>query len=113
MVLRGLLWTFSTRTAGTTWAAPSAPLALTAKVQGRHVQLDWAAPNDSGHSPVTDYVVEFSSDGSTWHVVDDGVSAETGARITHLDKKTSYLIRVAAVSDVGVGGWLTVSATTR
>jgi endoglucanase Acf2 len=105
---------FSESVAARTWAAPSAPQGITAKVKGKTVELDWTEPRFAGGAPVTDYVVEYlPSGGTTWLELADGVSAAPGATITKLDGRTAYLIRVAAVSDVGVGAWTTITVSTK
>lgn len=105
---------FSESVAARTWAPPSAPQGITAKVKGKAVELDWTAPRFAGGAPVTDYVIEYlPSGGTTWQELADGVSASPGATIAKLDGKTTYLVRVAAVSDVGVGAWGTITVTTK
>jgi hypothetical protein len=43
----------------------------------------------------------------------DGVGKATSMKISGLERSTGYTIRVAAVSDVGTGAWLTTFASTR
>jgi len=51
--------------------------------------------------PVIDYLVQSSSDGgASWATFSDAASATTGATVTGLDNGTSYLFRVAAVTDI-------------
>ncbi|MCY7326463.1 MAG: fibronectin type III domain-containing protein, partial [Microbacteriaceae bacterium] len=62
---------------------------------------------------ITDYVIETSADGENWSTFGDGVSTATSAKVTGLAGKTRYAVRIAAVSDVGTGAWLTTTATTK
>ena len=68
-------------------APPAAPTGLTAAVApttgvgSGQVKLTWTAPPTPA-GPLTDYVIERSSDGTTgWTVVDDGVSTATTATV--------------------------------
>jgi len=70
-------------------------------------------PISDGGFPITDSVIETSTDGIAWTTVGDGVSTATSVKIAGLERRTGYTIRVAAVSDVGTGAWLTAFATTR
>lgn len=68
----------------------------------RDVVLSWGAPAQ-GSSPITDYVVQYSTNNLNWTTFTDGVSDATTATVTDLAAQTLYYFRVAAVSDVGVG----------
>ncbi|MBE4718160.1 hypothetical protein DAD99_08415 [Pseudarthrobacter sp. AB1] len=83
------------------------------KVQGKSLLASWTAPASDGGFPITDYLIETSTDGVNWKTFGDGVSDETSAKITGLLGKTEYLVRIAAVSDPATGAWLTTTATTK
>ena len=81
---------------------PSAPTALVSTGKtATSLSLSWTPPNDSGGRALTDYVVEYSSDETTWTVFDDGVSVGTSVTVTGLTRGTSYQIRVKAVNSEG------------
>jgi large repetitive protein len=86
---------------------PGAPTNLAAAVGNGQVTLSWTAPVSNGGSPITDYVIEYSTNGSTWIVFADGVSTATTATITGLVNGQEYLFRSAAVNAVGIGGYAT------
>jgi len=68
------------------------------------VALAWSAPATDGSRPITDYVIQVSSDsGLTWTTFDDGVSATASATVTGLTNGTGYTFRVAAVNQIGQG----------
>jgi len=88
---------------------PSAPRALTATVgsavgSGR-VRLSWSAPSSNGGLPITDYVIQRSSDrGLTWvSLRGDGVSTVRSYTATGLTNGRPYWFRVAARNAVGWG----------
>ena len=104
---------FSRPVAASTFPAPSAPRGAVTKVQGKSLLVSWTAPISDGGFPVTDYVIETSTDGVTWKTFGDGVSTATSAKITGLLGKTQYQVRIAAVSEVGTGAWLSTTASTK
>ena len=81
--------------------------------QARALRLTWTAPATTGGSPVTDYLIQVSTDGLTWGTVGDGVRTATGGRIVGLDRSTDYVVRIVAVSDVGTGAWVATATSTR
>jgi outer membrane protein OmpA-like peptidoglycan-associated protein len=98
----------------TSWLdRPSAPTDVTATdVDGEpgNVQVDWTAPSDPGHSAVTDYVIQHSTDGTTWTTVADGTSTTTSYKLTGLVDGQPYRVRVAAVNGDGRGDWSVVAS---
>ena len=84
-------------------SVPSAPGSLSAVAGSTQVQLAWPAPSFDGGAAVTDYVVEYSTDGTTWTVFVDGVSASRTALVTGLVNGVTHRFRVSAVNSVGRG----------
>jgi hypothetical protein len=82
---------------------PSVPLALLAIAGDGRVDLTWNPPSNDGGAPITDYVVQFGTDGVTWTTFSDGVLATTGAAVTGLTNGTNYVFRVAARNEFGDG----------
>ncbi|MFM8600882.1 MAG: S8 family serine peptidase [Actinomycetota bacterium] len=93
-------------------SAPSAPGSLSAVAGNAQVQLSWPPPSFDGGAAVTDYVVEFSTDGTTWSVFDDGISASRAANVTGLTNGVTHRFRVSAVNTVGTGAPSPVAAAT-
>ena len=83
---------------------PAAPTAVGGTAGNTAVNLVWTAPTDSGQSPISNYVVRYSSNGGTsWSSdVSLGTTGTTGT-VTGLTNGTAYIFQVAAVSSVGTG----------
>jgi hypothetical protein len=93
---------FITLTAGAA-ASPDAPTSLAATPGVRSVTLTWNVPSDDGGATITDYVVEFSDDGTNFSTFADGTSTSTRATVTALTDGTEYTLRVSAVNSAGTG----------
>ena len=87
--------------------APGAPTALAATphgTAGTALEVTWSAPEDSGTSDVTGYVVQWGADYNSQRTTTD-----TTVTISGLTKGTTTSVRVAAVSDDGQGDWATAT----
>jgi hypothetical protein len=88
----------------TSAGAPGAPTGVSGTIDAMRVNLSWAAPASDGGSAVTDYIVQYSSNGgSSWTTFTDGTSTTTSAAVTGLTSGTAYVFRVAAVNAIGTG----------
>jgi len=98
-----------TNNVGAVATAPAQVTGLTLGTPTSTTQpLTWTAPANGG-SAITDYRVEFSSNGgTTWNIFADGTSTATSATVTGLTASTSYVYRVSAINAIGTG---TASAT--
>jgi alpha-tubulin suppressor-like RCC1 family protein len=82
--------------------APSPPTALQfVSKTATSLTVTWTAPIDNGGSPVTDYIVEYSTDGSSWTTFNEEVSSETTVTINELTQGASYMVRIFAVNSEG------------
>src|SRR5690606_19892586 len=96
-------------TAGDT---PTAPRNVVATAGDREIDLAWAAPENSGGTAITDYIIQYTlDDGLTWTTVVDGVAAVTTAKITGLTNNVPYRLRVAAINTGGTGAFSTPTST--
>ncbi|MEK6616010.1 MAG: fibronectin type III domain-containing protein, partial [Bacteroidota bacterium] len=80
---------------------PSQPLNLSGTLDGTNYAISWDVPSSDGGSAITDYVIEYSQDASSWSTYNDGVGTATNAVLTGLVGE-SYYFRVSAVNVVGV-----------
>ena len=87
------------------------PTALKAIRGNGEAQLTWKAPATDGGAPILSYFLQLSSDGGrTWAMPNRGASTATSAVITGLVNGTSYVFRVAALTDVGAGPYTAKTA---
>jgi hypothetical protein len=80
---------------------PSAPGNLSGTPGNGQVTLNWNAPSSNGGSPISDYVIQYSSDGNIWTPFSDAVSGLTTAVVNGLTNGTAYRFRLAAVNAIG------------
>ncbi|MGA1032263.1 MAG: S8 family serine peptidase, partial [Ilumatobacteraceae bacterium] len=84
--------------------APGQPLNVTGTAMPALVELDWDEPTSDGGAPITDYVVEYSTNaGSSWTTFADGTSTATLASLRDLTVGVDHVFRVSAVNSAGVG----------
>jgi uncharacterized repeat protein (TIGR02543 family)/uncharacterized delta-60 repeat protein len=84
-------------------AAPSMPLSLSATASAESVALDWTQPLDDGSRPVTDYLIQTSSNGSNWTTINDGISSTSQIEVGNLVPNTVYYFRVSASNSFFTG----------
>ena len=91
---------------------PFAPVLVAAEGGNTVANLDWNVPTSNGGSPITDYVMEYSLNGTTgWTVGSDPTSTTTNGTVTGLSNETTYYFRVAAVNAVGQGAYSNIMST--
>jgi len=80
---------------------PGSPTSVVAVSGNTQLAVTWTAPASTGGSAITDYLVEYSSNGgSTWTTFTDPVSTATSCIVTGLTNGTAYVIRVSAQNAV-------------
>ena len=86
-----------------TYGAPSAPQSITQSTSGSGVALSWSAP--ASGSP-TNYVIEKSTNGTTWTSVTTVSSATTSYTVSSgLSPSTTYYFRIAALASATQGAY--------
>ena len=111
------------RYTGTTITVPTAafpdvgpigiPTSLSAAQGNTQVSLSWTAPSYDGGSAITDYSVQYSSDGGTnWSSFGHAASTATNSTVTGLTNGTAYVFRVAAVNaTAGTGSYTSATSS--
>ncbi|NBW91734.1 MAG: fibronectin type III domain-containing protein, partial [Actinobacteria bacterium] len=89
---------------------PNTPTALTATYGNASIALAWTAPSTGG-TALTDYVIQYSTDNSTWTTFVDSVSTTASVTVTGLTNYSTYYFRVAAINAVGTGTYSSPSVT--
>ena len=90
--------------------APGQPSNVVGTATPAVVELDWDSPTSDGGAPITDYVVEYSTDGAaSWTIFADGTSTATLANLRGLAAGVTHIFRVSAVNSAGQGATSTVS----
>ncbi len=83
---------------------PAVPRSLGLRGGDEVLEVSWSAPVSDGGRPVTGYVVQWRTDFGSY-----GGNEQTAAGSPHtvagLVNGTRYWVRVAAVNEVGRGGW--------
>jgi len=90
---------------------PNAPASLLVSgVKTNAASLSWSGVVAT--QKVSNYLVDVSTDGSTWISVSKRVSTSTSLALSGLRLGTAYQVRVAAVNSVGTGSYVYGSFTT-
>jgi hypothetical protein len=86
-----------------TYGAPSAPQSISQSASASGIALTWSAP--ASGSP-TNYIIEKSTDGTTWSSVTTVSSATTSYTISSgLSPSTAYYFRIAALAGATQGAY--------
>ena len=102
--------TSSYSSSGTGTTTPGASTSFTTTSDAVSVSLSWTAP--TGNQTITDYVIQKSTNNSTFTTFSDGTSNSTSATVTGLLSDVLYYFRVAAVNSAGTGSYEYTSETT-
>ena len=84
---------------------PHPPSAVTA-VPGASlgsIRVTWVAPSDTGGVPIAAYFIQYRIWGSAYYATQSSQPQPTEATITGLRLGTTYQIRLATVTAIGIG----------
>ena len=91
-------------------APAGAPTNLIANGGNASATLSWTAPTFLGGAPLTDYLVEVSTDGgATWRTFSHPASTATTITVNGLSNGVGHVFRVSGITEYGAGDPSTVS----
>ena len=90
---------------------PAAPTSVAGSAGNGTVALQWAAPISAGAAPISDYIVQYSSNGGSTWTTDDTGSTTTSTTVSGLTNGTGYIFEVQAVNSIGDGPFSSPSGT--
>jgi adhesin/invasin len=93
----------SSTSSGTPIGVATAPTGLAATGGNASASLTWTAPAIDGGAAITDYAVQYSTNGTSWSTFAHAASTSTAITVTGLTNGTTYQFRVAAVNAAGTG----------
>jgi hypothetical protein len=79
---------------------PSPPASVSGTAGDGEVVVSWVA-GSTGGTPVLDYLLQYSTDQSSWTPIDDGQNTSGSYTVTGLTNGTAYYFRVSARTAVG------------
>jgi titin len=93
-------------------STPSAPTNLSATAGDSQASLVWSYPASNGAAVITDYTVQYSSNGgTTWTTFTRAASTSLSATVTGLTNGTAYVFRAAAVNANGTSAFTAASSS--
>ena len=93
-------------------SAAAKPEGLATVAGNAQVGLSWSAPAATGGSAITDYTIQFSTNGgATWSTISHTPSTATTYTAAGLENGAAYRFRVAAVTAAGVGAFTNPTAS--
>lgn len=84
-------------------SVPNSPTNVSATLSGKDAIISFSAPSSDGGSPITNYIVQYSSDnGSSWTTFNRANStAISNITVNALSYSRSYIFRAIAVNNIG------------
>lgn len=94
---------------GTPVSPPNAPTDLVAGPLDQRINMVWTEPAEDNGGILTDYSIQYSTNGNTWSDFAHTPTTVPAISITGLNNGTTYSVRVAAVNYTGIGSYATES----
>ena len=106
---------FSSEIADCCSAVPDKPgVPQLTEVKDGSISLTWTPPENDGGAPITNYILEYRSEGSaSWKKATEKTLTELKFTATGLNDTEQYEFRVAAVNKAGTGPCSANSAPTK
>jgi hypothetical protein len=94
---------------GTPVTPPNAPTELIAGPLVQKINMIWTAPAEDNGGIITDYSIQYSTDGTNWTDFAHSPSVVPAISVTGLTNGTTYSVRVGAVNYTGIGSYVSES----
>lgn len=94
---------------GTPVTPPNAPTELVAGPLNQRINMVWTAPAEDNGGIITDYSIQYSTDGNNWNDFAHSPSVVPAISVTGLNNGTTYSVRVGAVNYTGIGSYISES----
>lgn len=91
---------------GTPVSPPNIPTNLIAGGLDQTINMIWDAPAEDNGGIITDYSIQYSTDGTNWTTFSHSPSVITAISVTGLTNDTPYSVRVGAVNYTGIGTYV-------
>jgi len=91
---------------GTQITPPNIPTDLVAGPLDQRINMVWSEPAEDNGGIITDYSIQYSTDGTNWTTVDHAPSTIPAISVTGLTNSTTYSVRVAAINLAGTGSYV-------
>jgi hypothetical protein len=87
------------------WVAgsPDLPSNVTVVSGDETATVTWDTPSYSGTTAITDYSIEYSSNGTTWINVSHTASTARTINLTGLTNGLTYSVRIGGINSIGTG----------
>ena len=82
---------------------PGAPTNLTGSITTNQVVLSWTAPSNSGSTAISGYKIEYSTDNSSWSILEANTGSAAVSYTTTVTYQGTYYYRVSGINDSGAG----------
>ena len=85
---------------------PNVPTDLVAGTLDKRINMIWTAPAEDNGGIVTDYSIQYSTDGTNWETFNHAPSTVPAISVTGLTNGTTYSVRVGAINLAGTGPYV-------
>ncbi|NBP16441.1 hypothetical protein EBU95_18985, partial [bacterium] len=93
-------------------STPESPTNISTQVSNASIIMFWNAPSSDGGASITNYSIQYSTNGGSSYTTVSTNSTNTNYTLTNLVNGLEYTVRVAAVNSLGVGSYSTTATAT-
>jgi photosystem II stability/assembly factor-like uncharacterized protein len=86
-------------------SSPGLVTSLSGSVSGTTALLSWTSPSSAGDASISDYSIQYSTNGCVWKDFLHTATTSTSTTISGLTNSTPYQFRIAGVNAWGIGNY--------